>query len=142
MRRRKQTDWAWLAGILDGEGCLSVGRNNGAGGRYIGLHVVVRMADEDAVRRAYTIAGVGTLKLHRPFTTNRRALWEWNTSSQEAARTLRLVLPYLVTKRVQAKWFIKLATRMAGRRGEPLTQRERAIQDEIVRVIKEEKARR
>lgn len=132
------TENAWAAGIVDGEGCISVGRNNGLGGKYIGMHVIVRMADKEAVQKIARIAGVGSLKLHRPFTARRRPLWEWHSSSQEAASVLRRLLPYLVTKKIQARWFLKLAARMSQRRG-PLTLKERRFQDEVVRMIRAEK---
>ncbi len=138
LQTNKPTDLAWLAGIIDGEGCLSVGRNNGKDGKYIGMHVVLKMADEEAVRKASEITRVGTLKKHKPFAPNRRPLWEWQCSSQQAACILRLLLPYLVTKRTQAQLFITLAERMNVRRG-PLTIEEREFQDGIVTAIREEK---
>ena len=59
-------DLAWLAGLLEGEGCFYIGRQHGKHGKiYTNARISLVMTDRDSVERAATIMGS---KVGKPFT--------------------------------------------------------------------------
>ena len=86
-----QIEVAWLAGLLEGEGCFCI---KSSGGAYIN----VSMTDEDVVRRVHSLTGVGTVITHqRP---NRKRVWTWRTGDREAVDQLaKTLLPHMGERR-------------------------------------------
>lgn len=74
---------AWLAGLLEGEGCF-YSRRRGKDG--VALGIALTMTDEDVVRHAATVGGCGIISgpwkskhaHHKPF-------WRWTVSRQRDA---------------------------------------------------------
>lgn len=82
----------WLAGLLEGEGAFDVSK-----GKY--PRVRLAMTDRDTVTRAAELMGVPVrLSLHRSPTS---PLWHAETTGVNAARVMRMVLPYMGTRRSQ-----------------------------------------
>ena len=73
----------WLAGIFDGEGCLTV--NHYAGdGHFEQWRATVAMSDEDVVRRFHMLIGIGTVR--GPYIqtgAGRLPMWQWNIGRRE-----------------------------------------------------------
>lgn len=104
---------AWLAGLLDGEGCIAFMRrtdyvplNRGLEVRY---DVKLAMACEDTIRRAYgmiaDLIGEDLVKVfeERRRIARRRPLWRCEVSSKRGVHDLlATVRPYLFTKRLEA----------------------------------------
>jgi hypothetical protein len=73
------SDIAWAAGLFEGEGCFSTGKNtskNSLTGR-----CSLQMTDEDIVKRFYNIVKVGTIN-KRTF-ENKKDAWTWTTAGFE-----------------------------------------------------------
>ncbi len=92
------TDIAWLAGLLEGEGCF--GRYETAGKpRFC---VVCVSTDRDVLESVQRITGCGTIK-HRVTQSqlpNHKAAYHWQTWSRlEVLHVARLVLPYMHSRR-------------------------------------------
>lgn len=99
-----ETDLAWAAGIIDGEGCISIVRMKPSANyphlRYE-LRIAVKMIHKPTVERIKSIFGRGTITVrHR---ANQRNQFNWLVGIHNASAVLRLVLPYLVTKRAEAE---------------------------------------
>lgn len=80
---------AWLAGLYEGEGCLT----------RQGAHwtLTIAMVDEDVIRRAHSITGVG--RLHAP-TASAPKLWRWCVSRRaDLVPLVLLLLPHLGERR-------------------------------------------
>jgi hypothetical protein len=90
----------WAAGVLDGEGCIYVAKNNAY--QNYSLMVRVCMSDESTIRRLYSIFKVGSVYSYQPKKKNRKQMWNWACSSIEAKNVLAALLPYLWTKKKQA----------------------------------------
>lgn len=106
----KLEDKAWLAGILDGEGCVYAGRfrqRKPGGPRYIQPGVVVTMTHEKTMRKIARLCK-RPLYTHVPNYPRAKRYWSVRWWSQDTRRILDVVLPYLVTKFVQAKVLIRL----------------------------------
>lgn len=108
---KRETDRAWLAAMIEAEGCIFVhrvkagtptGRNNTprlADNFGPGLHVTA--ADPLIAERCREIAGCGRVT-SRPYSDKRTAYY-WRVDRRDTRRVLREVYPYLVSKRQQAR---------------------------------------
>jgi hypothetical protein len=104
MDQRSKTEWAWAAGLFEGEGHIEHRQVSQGPGRKLKWkrELVLGMTDEDVVRRFHAIVGVGTVRLQRrpkdkPEWAN---CWIWNCSRwDETEPTLRRLLPWLGDRR-------------------------------------------
>ncbi len=103
----RETDLAWAAGIIDGEGCilLNIAHTN-TGTAYV-LRVIVSNTSILMLNRLKEIFGVGNViprwkdQSKRP--KNARMAWYYEASTKKAEYVLNLVLPYLVNKKPEAE---------------------------------------
>lgn len=91
---------AWLAGLFEGEGTIvSVENESRLHGRAVALRI--KMCDEDVVRRAQLIAGVG--RVYGPYhngNPKHSQQWVWVVSTQAGVvKTLENLRPYLGERR-------------------------------------------
>jgi DNA modification methylase len=116
-----ETDAAWLAGLIDGEGCIQIHRQSNRPGNSVDsfqLDLSVGMIDREPVERAHRISGVGSCQ-HQA-----SGVWDWGVRGQQAARLLRAIYPWLTLKRKRAAYGIMLAddvTLQRFGRGRPAT---------------------
>jgi hypothetical protein len=96
--------FGYLAGILDGEGCLTIG----AGRRETGVInynpiVLVQNTSRELIEWLQSRFG-GQVYLSKKETEKTKTAWMWRITQKKAIENLLLaVLPYLVIKREQAK---------------------------------------
>lgn len=81
---------AWLAGLLDGEGCFDAPRGN--------PRIRVKMSDLDVVLRAADLMGART---HAEIVYGRKPLLVAQITGAPAVNVLRAVLPHLGARRTQ-----------------------------------------
>jgi hypothetical protein len=101
------TDAAWIAGILDGEGCLGVTRR--PNGRHVAyaMRISVRNTCPRMIDRLYRTTGMGSLHF-RPGDEKRRATVIWIVDRLAEVEALLLaVLPHLTTKSRQAELLLQ-----------------------------------
>lgn len=103
------TDIAWIAGIIEGEGYIGIrkrarGRdqNPDKGFRYeISIHV--SMTDSDVIEMLYTKSGLGTTKKTcSPVYIKRgnKQLYRWSVAKRaEVEELCKLILPYMLSRR-------------------------------------------
>jgi len=97
------TELAWAAGIIDGEGCITITRYGPKGKRhgpyYRGI-LKVGNSDPRMIIKLTQMFGCGiTLK---PAKTNRLPQYIWQKGAHDAVEVLKQVRPYLVNKADQA----------------------------------------
>lgn len=89
----RETDLAWLAGIIDGEGsiCLSKLHSNTT------RTVVVSVANTDLeiLNRCQSIAGKGCRVNVKKYKDHHTQAYDWRVTSDNALSLLRSILPYL-----------------------------------------------
>jgi hypothetical protein len=122
------TDIAWAAGILDGEGSIGA-YTNGNGGRV--LSVQVGNTDFRMVQKLHDMFG-GCLRETNPCASG-RTYWQWKTTSRVAASCLRLVLPYLITKKEQAEVALVFSDTRGSTAREELALRLRDMKKAVTR---------
>lgn len=83
---------AWVAGILEGEGCWT-----GSGNKW---RIAVRMTDVDIIERLHTLTGVGTIgKSEAPKPKHRQCYYWFVTKDIDKLWLTNLVLPWLGVRR-------------------------------------------
>lgn len=96
---------AYIAGIIDGEGCIAIHRRSGRGCKYgYSFYGVLRVSNTNLALLEWlqTITGLGAI-VENKVTGNRRRQWEWKVHSQQASGLLKLLYPYLRVKRENAE---------------------------------------
>lgn len=95
---------AYLAGLIDGEGCFSVGDNPR-------LRIVLQSRDKFALERIQEIFG-GRLNHRKPqasWKPNCSDQWEWTVQRQEELYALCVaLLPYLHIKREKCQQVVEI----------------------------------
>jgi hypothetical protein len=87
-----ETDWAWLAGIFEGEGCIEFHHKNSTA-------ITISMTDEDVVRRAAEIAGVGSV-MELTARRGHKVCWRWRVQQADLVQAvIDQIEPYLGKRR-------------------------------------------
>jgi hypothetical protein len=111
----READLAYVAGIVDADGCIRVEKlkNNGRSrdGTSYAAFIAVQQVEPQAVELAKAIFGGYLITVKpTPKMPNARTMLRWTAKSQVAARALVLLCPYLRIKRPQAENAIALAS--------------------------------
>jgi hypothetical protein len=109
-----ETDLAYLAGLIDGEGCIRIKKAKAyrCQGRRTPSYtpaIHVRMVDEPAIAFLEETLGGWTYK-EKPHSRGGRPLFCWQASGNVAAGVLRALRPYLRIKGEQADVALELVT--------------------------------
>ncbi len=108
----KETDLAYIAGIIDGEGYVGIKRSAAykcQGRKTPGFHarIQVRMVDESAIRFLADRLG-GWYYKEKPHCNNGRPLFCYQVSDRAAEKIIRQLLPHLKVKHKQAEIVLSL----------------------------------
>jgi hypothetical protein len=103
------TDLAWAAGIMDGEGCIAIKLDSKKPGwtRHE-LKVDVTNTNEPIIRKLQAMFG-GGISIPKSQGPNRRRVAHWQIYGRRAAGCLRAILPYMVAKKPEAVLAIEMA---------------------------------
>lgn len=96
----------WVAGIIDGEGSLTVGISQT--GKYYQAALQVVNTDIKMLLKLQEVTGIGSIYLRKK-RPGQLPCCVWNVSLQPAIILLKQILPWLITKKEQAELFIQLA---------------------------------
>jgi len=91
---------AYAAGLVDGEGCISINQPRNRG--FFSLHVEVTMGDREPIEFLAGNFG-GNFKIKGTKTITGRPMFRWSVQSEKAQEFLRQVYPYIIGKRYQVK---------------------------------------
>jgi hypothetical protein len=102
----KNTDKAYLAGIIDSDGCISIQKYSNCGSYRVILTVVQR--DMGLIEYLYSIFGcsVNVVSVNRKY--GKQFYLRWVATDKKAHQLLKLIFPYLRLKRKQAELAIAL----------------------------------
>lgn len=114
-------DVAYLAGVIDSDGCIRVEKanNNGRSRDSVSYHVILTIAQVEmqAVRLAEEVFG-GYLLFPKPKNERSRPMVRWTAKSQKAAAALQELRPFLRIKGAQADNALALAALVAQSRSD------------------------
>ncbi len=126
----EETDKAYFAGLVDGEGCITVSK-----GKYDNrvLAVVIVMCDKEPIELLHQSFG-GCLFYVEKKNPKWKNSWHWSVKSQKAKPFLEAVLPYLRVKRKQALAALELIdsfTHIGGRATVEQREKQRILHERI-----------
>jgi len=135
----KRTDLAYVAGIVDGEGSISISdkRNKEAKDAkeiaQFTLQVNVKSVDE-WLPTWLSFAFGGSVYTYYNQAGN--CMWSWTIYANTASEFLKLILPYLHLKRPQAEIAIQYQTVKRERKGKRRTDNQIAVEEAQAILIK------
>lgn len=91
------TELAWLAGILEGEGSFMMSRNVVNGKVYFYPRIVVGMTDKDIIDRVSKLFGTSTYKI--PVVNGRKQAWRAQVSGAKSVQIMESLLIYMGDRR-------------------------------------------
>lgn len=100
-------DIGWLAGLLEGEGCFSIFTRKTAKWDYKTVAIHCEMTDEDTVRKAHMIAGVGNViersnMSGRKDARQRKKTWIWSVQNHQGVLYVcETIYPHMGIRRQQ-----------------------------------------
>jgi hypothetical protein len=99
----RKVDYIYLSGILDGEGCITVGAGKRSACINYNPIVVVQNTNKELIDWLQKTFG-GQVYLSKKETSKTKAAWSWRITKKRNIELLLLaVLPYIRVKREQAK---------------------------------------
>lgn len=119
---------AYLAGMIDGEGALSVTKSHASRKRTSRLGYCFRPVLHVASTHSVVLStlqkwtGLGKVGKFDDARPNRKARYQWMAWSNQAAQIVRAVQPFLIIKKEKAKVFLRFVkvttqSKSPGRRG-------------------------
>lgn len=91
---------AWLAGLLEGEGCFTVRKPRDRNNSRTYISIVLGMSDEDVVDHAQSVAGLGTRTTQDRSSQGWKRMYHWKVQNQDHAYALMIaVYPWMGTRR-------------------------------------------
>jgi hypothetical protein len=101
---KAEIEYAWAAGILEGEGCFSIHKRKDRPSPTSAIHC--EMTDEDVIIRLHSVFGVGTVVTRentsgRKDKSIRKVSYIWSVQNKKGiAEVLLRVMPYLGERRL------------------------------------------
>ena len=125
----KAVDLAYMAGIVDGEGCIAIDRftNKNLPSYCYRLKLRVTNTNHWLIEQMKYYFG-GNIKTVRPRNEKVKQAWEWYLAGKPASLCLKFLLPYLHIKKPQAELGIRFQAGKQGK-GHYLTDKRRAIEE-------------
>lgn len=109
--------WAWAAGIVDGEGSISIFKI-GKSSYSVVLHV--GMSHKETIARIRTIFGDGQIREDKQ-PQGRKTMYVLRLYGKRAVEIVKRLLPYLFTKKRQAELVIEFDEKCPTDRGKQIT---------------------
>ena len=137
---------AYLAGVIDGEGCIGIRKTKRAGPfkstRYSAI-LAVGNTSRPVIEQLIAVFGLGCVTYRYP-TKTKRACYLWSASSLGAQRVLRMVFPYLIVERQQAAVLLEFVddfdsfkgARLGKKGGQMVSPNESARRDRLYQQMR------
>jgi hypothetical protein len=101
------TTLAYLAGMIDGDGYISITRSVRAGKEYFGAQIGIAGTRPEPHRLAASLWG-GIVSRYEPANPNHRAQYQWQRMGASAVAAIEAIYPYLLIKQEHASLALAL----------------------------------
>jgi len=135
----KKVDLAYIAGIIDGEGCVAIERAKYAEGKYKRIVSLSVTNTEEWICQWLKFCWGGRVTPQQPRKKNYLPQWNWVIRRAKATEVLEAILPYLKLKKQQAEVAISFQAR---RHIWAKTDREKTLDEAEYILIKDLKKQR
>ena len=122
---------AYLAGLIDGEGCIVIKKNKSTNRLYnYSLRLTVQMYHKDVIYAIYCRFG-GNIHILK------NKIWFWDIGGLDAGDLLKELLPYLIVKKEQAELALNFLKTFEYSRTSNMIRsvEERHVQDEYYKMM-------
>ena len=112
----KEVDLAWAAGLIDGEGCLSIHKKSPSPSRPLAkshtyqARMHVKMTHLPTIQRFVDIFGFGSIYKEMPGKNNKKVAWKADFGAEQTEAALLAMMPYFVTKKEEAETLLAYIT--------------------------------
>lgn len=139
MNKISDTDAAYIAGIIDGEGCVSVNKRKSAqvsNGAFYSPEINVSMTDKDVIYWLKETSGVGRINTRPGKKPNHRTQYVWSVCGIDAGNLALRVSQYLKVKLPQAANLAVLASLRGTKfyKGRPKTQQQWSAEEMLHKI--------
>lgn len=135
-----ELDYAWAAGLLDGEGCIHIERELCYGRPRYYLVVAVQMTHRGTLNHLHDVFGGASPRVSRQSSKHRRAMWRWQLSGPSAAPFLCGILPFSQTKQQEISLALEALTNWGEvRNGCRLPDEQLAVRDAYYLALRQAK---
>lgn len=132
---QKDTDAAWLAGVVDSDGCMGIRRGYARNGTPVFTpYLDVTQVDTGVLQHIVEITGMASVRPQREHRAgNRKPRSTWRLDGPQAVEVAADIFPWLIIKARQAKLIYALNNRKGIRagRGKPLPADEVAYREQL-----------
>jgi hypothetical protein len=126
MNKLTPTQASYVAGLVDGDGCISITHQRARGPDTYSITFRIENTSEELLQWLYAVTGAGVLgnsshegaKWDRP---NIKPMYKWNVYPKELREFLPQIEPYLVLKRERAQITVEWLKRSLVYRGRRTT---------------------
>ena len=135
VRLLEQTDAAYIAGIIDGEGTVTLSRRHLSENR----HLVISISNTDRPLLEYVMnsVGVGKITGKKTYQSHHTASYTYSISNRQALALLKQILPYLKTyKAKRSVLILRDYIRLTPRNGSYTPEVKKARDDFEQKVMK------
>lgn len=100
-------DWGWFAGLIDGDGCVSIGKQSG---RYYRVSMIVVNKKPENILKLLRLFGGHLGKVSRTTASSfiNGQYYRWVIDGKEVAHALKKSIPHLAEKAQKAKLALEL----------------------------------
>lgn len=132
-RLMSPTEAAWVAGIVDGEGTITIRTKPYPGGkRYQVASLSVCNTDTELIAQVVEFTGIGRLYFNIRANHKRKEVWRWQTDQRQAAAVVEQLLPWLTAKRRVGELLLEFQTlRRSGKYRDGDRERQLGIVAEV-----------
>lgn len=97
----QETDVAWLAGLLEGEGSFTLQQPlNALGEKRVRIAISLQMTDRDVLEKVASLVQDGKVLTAKRQAGHHKETWRWQISSLEiVSQLMTRVLPYMSERR-------------------------------------------
>lgn len=95
-------DLGYLAGIIDGEGCLQLRDNHNKGRRFY-PRITVKMTDLDVLQKCQRITGAGNIRPIKNVPLGYKPQWSWTVEKGRDASAILMTIYSMMSARRQEK---------------------------------------
>ena len=133
MNKLNQFEVAYLAGIVDGEGCISINKAKPRGRSKNPCHVLritIANTNRDLINwLAIKMGGCSRKSSRAKYPANWKDSWQWHIEGFPAMELLCLVEPHLIIKKAQAIIAIEFQKKKSISNGKVLPEEEVFLRD-------------
>ena len=131
-------DAAYIAGIVDGEGCIGIYRTGGhkrKDAARLSLRLTVGSTYKPLLNWLRSTTGIGGVCVHSSGGERNKPSWEWQARGRQAVELLFQLVPYVVIKEKQIHIACEFANSMGMGGRHELTPRTVVMREKMAQAI-------